>query len=298
VEVGVALPQMATGYGPGTTVDWARCADEGPFSSLSAGERVTFSNPEMVASLAAAAAVTTRIRIFANLWVLPTHAAAMVAQQVTTLDQLSGGRLSIAVGVGAREDDYRALGAPWPGRHARLDAEVAELRRLLDGEPPFEGSDPVGPDRTQADGPEILAGALGPRSMARAARWADGVSGFSLSGRGAEVAGTNERARRAWSDAGRRAPRLVNGTFFVLGVPDPLDTLRAFTARYLGFTGAAFAEAAAAETTAASPDAVRKVLDGAEAAGCDEFVLVPGSTDLRCLTAAAEVVSAWTDQRR
>jgi len=298
MEVGIALPQMATGYGPTTTVDWARAADDGPFSSISAGERVTFSNPEMVASLAAAAAVTTRIRIFANLWVLPTHAAAMVAQQVTTLDQLSGGRLSIAVGVGAREDDYRALGVPWTGRHARLDDEVAELRRLLDGEPPFEAADPVGPARTQASGPEILAGALGPRSMARAARWADGVSGFSLSGKAAEIAGTNERARRAWDDAGRSAPRLVNGTFFVLGVPDPLDTLRAFTARYLGFTGAAFAEAAAAETTAATPDAVREILDGAEAAGCDEFVLVPGSTDLRCLTAAADAVSAWSGARR
>jgi alkanesulfonate monooxygenase SsuD/methylene tetrahydromethanopterin reductase-like flavin-dependent oxidoreductase (luciferase family) len=298
VEVGVALPQMAPGYGPRTTVDWSRLADEGPFSSISAGERVTFSNPEMVASLAAAAAVTTRIRIFANLWVLPTHAAAMVAQQVTTLDQLSDGRLSIAVGVGAREDDYRALDVPWAGRHARLDADVAELRRLLDGAPPFEGSEPVGPGRTQASGPEILAGALGPRSMARAARWADGVSGFSLSGRSAEVAGTNQRATQAWAVAGRSAPRLVNGTFFVLGVADPLATLRAFTARYLGFTGAAFAEAAAAETTAATPDAVREVLDGAEAAGCDEFVLVPGSTDLRCLAAAAEVVSAWHDARR
>ena len=327
MEVGVALPQMAPGYGPRTTVEWARLADDGPFSSISAGERVTFPNPEMVASLAAAAAVTTRIRIFANLWVLPVHAAAAVAQQVTTLDQLSGGRLSLAVGVGAREDDYRALGATWAGRHQRLDDEVAELRRLLAGEPPFEGADPVGPPLTQPHGPEILAGALGPRSMKRAARWADGVSGFSLSGRGEEIAGTNRRADEAWDAGGGRGapqvsgavfcvgggeerggptgraaaawaaaargrPRKVSGTFFVLGVDDPLSTLRSFTARYLGFTGREFAEAMAAETTAATPDRVQQILDGAEEAGCDEFVLVPGSTDLRCLEAAAAWVSA------
>ncbi|MEI2818953.1 MAG: hypothetical protein V9E81_01515 [Marmoricola sp.] len=71
MEIGLALPQMAANYSAHTTVEWARAADEGPFSSISAGERVTFSNPEMVASLAACAAVTERVRIFANLWVLP-----------------------------------------------------------------------------------------------------------------------------------------------------------------------------------------------------------------------------------
>jgi alkanesulfonate monooxygenase SsuD/methylene tetrahydromethanopterin reductase-like flavin-dependent oxidoreductase (luciferase family) len=292
VEVGIALPQMAPGYGPGTTVDWARLADGGPFSSISAGERVTFSNPEMVASLAAAAAVTTRARIFANLWVLPAHPVAMVAQQVTTLDQLADGRLSLAVGVGAREDDYRALGSPWERRFARLDEQVAELRRLLDGEAPFDGADPVGPAALRSGGPEILSGAMGPRSMQRAARWADGISAFSLSGRAAEIAATNRRADAAWAEAGRVAPRKVNGTFFVLGVEDPPATLHSFAARYLGFTGAELAEALAATTRAATTDAVREILDGAEEAGCDEFILVPGSTDLRCLEAAAELVAS------
>jgi alkanesulfonate monooxygenase SsuD/methylene tetrahydromethanopterin reductase-like flavin-dependent oxidoreductase (luciferase family) len=282
---------MAPGYGTRTTVDWARLADDGPFSSISAGERVTFSNPEMVASLAAAAAVTDRIRIFANLWVLPAQPTAMVAQQLTTLDQLSGGRLSVAVGVGAREDDYRALDSPWAGRHARLDDQVAELRRLLRGEPPFEGADPVGPAALRPGGPEFLAGTLGPKSMRRAARWADGISGFSLSGQREEIAALNRRADEAWTDAGRGTPRKVSGTFFVLGVEEPLATLRAFAARYLGFTGDDLAEALAATTTAATPDTVREVLDGAEAAGCDEFILVPGSTDLSCLEAAAELVA-------
>src|SRR5689334_23687196 len=133
MEIGVALPQMAPGYGPGTTVDWARRIDAGPFSSVSVGERVTFHNPEMVATLGACAAVTERVRIFANLWVLPQHPMPMVAQQIGTLDQLANGRLEVAVGVGGREHDYRALDAPFSGRHARLDAKVSELKRLLAG---------------------------------------------------------------------------------------------------------------------------------------------------------------------
>ncbi|MDX6276874.1 MAG: hypothetical protein QOJ72_1002, partial [Nocardioidaceae bacterium] len=187
MNVGVALPQMARGYGPRTTVDWARGIDAGPFSSVSAGERVTFSNPEMVASLAACAAVTERVRIFANLWVLPQHAMPMVAQQIGTLDNLAAGRLDIAVGVGAREDDYRALGREYARRHQRLDANIAELRELLAGRPPFEGAEPVGPTPLQPGGPKLLAGAMGPKAMRRAARWADGISGFSISGDAGEI---------------------------------------------------------------------------------------------------------------
>lgn len=292
MEIGIALPQMAPGYGPGTTVAWARAADEGPFSSISAGERVTFSNPEMVSSLAACAAVTSRVRVFANLWVLPTHSMAMVAQQVNTLDQLADGRLSLAVGVGAREDDYRALDSPFTGRHARLDEQVRELRRLLAGEPPFPGAEPVGPPATRAGGPEILAGALGPKAMRRAAAWADGISGFSLSARAEEIAATNELADTCWQEAGRGAPRKVSGTFFALGVEDPLATLRAFAARYLGFLGTGLADALAADVRGASPEALVEILDGAEEAGCDEFILVPGTVDLRALDAVAEVVAA------
>lgn len=292
MEIGIALPQMAPGYGPGTTVAWAKGADDGPFSSISAGERVTFSNPEMVASLAAAAAVTTRVRIFANLWVLPVHAMSMVAQQVNTLDQLSNGRLSVAVGVGAREDDYRALGSAFTGRHARLDEQVAELRRLLAGDPPFPGAEPIGPEPTRTAGPELLAGAIGPKAMARAATWADGISGFSLPGGQAEIAATNARADRCWADAGRGTPRKVSGTFFALGVDDPLSTLRAFTARYLGFLGPELAGSIAGDVRAATPAAITEILDGAEAAGCDEFVLVPGTVDLRALDAVADLVAA------
>jgi alkanesulfonate monooxygenase SsuD/methylene tetrahydromethanopterin reductase-like flavin-dependent oxidoreductase (luciferase family) len=292
MEIGVALPQMAIGYTTGTTVSWARAADDGPFSSISAGERVTFSNPEMVASLAAAAAVTSRLRIFANLWVLPPQPMAMVAQQVSTLDQLADGRLSVAVGVGAREDDYRALGSSYADRHARLDTQVAELKRLLAGEPPFPGADPVGPPPTREQGPELLAGAMGPKAMRRAAAWADGISAFSLSGDSAEIRRTNELAETCWAEAGRPAPRKVNGTFFALGIAEPLATLHEFAARYLGFLGPELAGGLARGLRASSPDALCEILDGAEAAGCDEFVLVPASTDLRALDAAAELVAS------
>jgi alkanesulfonate monooxygenase SsuD/methylene tetrahydromethanopterin reductase-like flavin-dependent oxidoreductase (luciferase family) len=291
MDIGVALPQMAPDYGPDTTVRWSRGIDDGPFSSVSAGERVTFTNPEMVASLAAAAAVTERVRVMTNVWVLPQHPPAMVAQQIGTLDQLSHGRLTVAVGVGGREEDYRALDSPLERRHQRLDEAVAELRRLLDGGPAYDGGDPVGPRVVQPGGVPILAGALGPKAMARAARWADGVSGFSVAGAERDFHTLNRLADDAWAAADRGTPRKVNGFFYCLGVEDPLPTLRAFTERYLGFLGPELAAAMAAEVHLADTGGVRRALDDAEAAGCDEIVLVPASADPACLEAAAEVVA-------
>jgi len=292
LEIGVALPQMARDYGARTTVDWARVIDDGPFSSVSAGERVTFSNPEMVATLAAAAAVTTRVRIMTNIWVLPAHPMAMVAQQVGTLDQLAGGRLVLGVGIGGRDGDYEALGSPTHRRHQRLDEQVRELSRLLDGEPPYPGADPVGPALAPGRRPEILAAALGPRALARAAQWADGVTGFSVTSARQELVDVSERADAAWSAAGRGTPRKVTGCFYALGVDAAPDVLRDFTERYLGFLGPELARAFAGQMTTHTPDDVRRVLDDAEAAGYDELVLVPATADLRCLEAAAELVAA------
>ena len=293
MKIGVALPQMAENYGPATTVEWARAIDAGPFSSVSAGERVTFNNPEMVATLGACAAITERVRIFANLWVLPQHSMAMVTQQIGTLDQLSNGRLDVAVGVGARDDDYRALGREFGRRHQRLDDDVLELRRLLAGEPPFEGAAPVGPPTIQPNGPVILSGAMGPKAMRRAALWADGISGFSISGDAEEIASSNERADTCWREAGRdTTPLKVSGSFVALGVDNSAEVLRSFATRYLSFLGPELAEALAATAHTSTQDALEAVLDGAERAGCDEFILVPATTDLRFVDAAAEVVSA------
>ena len=295
MDIGIALPTMAPGYGPTTTVDWARGIDAGPFSSVSTGERISFDNQDWTVALATAAAVTGRVRVIANVVVLPLHPAAEVAKQAVALDQVSNGRFTLGVGVGGREHDYRSLGAPFSRRHAHLDEQVAELRRLWAGEPPFDGADPIGPPPVQAGGPPLLAGSLGPKSMARAARWADGVTGFSVAGVADEMAGTFALADRAWTDAGRdTAPRKVNGCFYLLGEDDEAarDELRRFAARYLAVFGPEFADAMAAETRVWNEAALHQLLDGAEAAGCDELILVPGTVDTDCLDRTAALVAS------
>ena len=175
MRYGVCLPYMERDYDRAMILQWCRAIDAGPFYSLSCGERITGYTFEMRMLLAAAAAVTERVRIVPSLYVLPMHSAVWAAKEIATLDQLSNGRVTVTVGVGGREKDYQAVGASFAKRHQRMDDQVAEMRRIWAGEPPFDGADPVGPDPVQAGGPPILVGAMGPKSMQRASHWAQGI---------------------------------------------------------------------------------------------------------------------------
>ncbi len=293
MQVGVALPTMARDYTRRTTITWAQGIDVGPFSSVSCGERLSFHNQEMLVTAAAAAALTERVRVFLNVAVGPLHSAGLLAKQVATLDVLCDGRVTLGLGVGGREADYRTAGSSFDGRHRRLDDLVAELRRLWSGHAPFDGADSVGPVPVQHGGPELLAAAMGPKALARAARWADGVTGFSIDADAAGIAAAADAARTAWTRAERdRPPRLVTGCFAVLGTHDDRGVLQAFTYDYLAIFGDHFARAVADAATVHGAAGLERVLDDADAAGVDEFVVVPGTVDPACLTAIVEIVAA------
>lgn len=290
MEVGVALPQMAKGLDHDSFMAWCRGIDDGPFSSVSAGERITYHNVEGLTACAAAAALTERVRVFANLLVLPWHSPAMVTKELLTIDLISNGRLEIGVGVGGRVQDYDALGSPFDHRHQRLDDAVAEIRRLWAGGTYADGI-PLGPPPVQAN-PRVLAGAMGPKALARAARWADGVSGFTVTATASEAHALFRGTEEAWAAAGRtEKPRLVSGFFFALG-DDAETRLRTFTSDYLDVFGPEVGKMVGEMMTAFTPDRVRQGLDEIEALGCDELILVPATTDVRCLDLVADVVAS------
>ncbi|CPZ17679.1 Conserved hypothetical protein (luciferase-like) [Mycobacteroides abscessus] len=291
MDIGIALPFMCRDYTRESTITWARLADEGPFSTISSGERISYHNQDMWVTLAAAAAVTERVRILANVSVLPAHPVPLVAKQAATLDVLSEGRFILGVGVGGREHDYRCLDASFGRRHQRLDDQVAELRRLWRGEPPFEGADPVGPAPVQDGGPPVVAAAIGPKSLARAARWADGITGFSVPGAPAELAYSADAARAAWQAAGHaEPPMLSSGCFYTLGIPGAESELKQFTREYLAIFGTQIAENVPKTLTNFDADALNRTLDGAEEAGLDEFILVPGASDVAVIEATIELI--------
>jgi alkanesulfonate monooxygenase SsuD/methylene tetrahydromethanopterin reductase-like flavin-dependent oxidoreductase (luciferase family) len=220
------------------------------------------------------------------------HSAVHVAKQAATIDVLSGGRFVLGVGVGGRDEDYRAVGAVFAHRHARLDEQVAVMRRVWAGETVVDGVPPIGPAPVRPGGPPVLAGVMGPKAIARAARWADGLAGFDLGPDPAGIARTLAAFRSAWTDAGRDGqPFLQTSFWFALG-EGGAEHLRAYARRYLMTFGDEIAAEMSGMCSATAPSAVRDALAACEDAGCDEVILVATTPDVDELHRAADLVAA------
>ena len=295
MDIGVALPTMAAGYDRSTTLDWSAGIDAGPFSSISCGERITFRNVEMMVTLSAAAALTERVKVFVNLVVAPFHPPAVAAKELATLDLLSDGRVVVGVGVGGREHDYRAISARFDHRWGRMDEQVATMRSIWAGEPPFAGADPVGPPPVQEGGPPFVAGVMGPKALARAARWAVGVDdGGTVFGIDADaVTASFDRVRAAWSDAGRSdPPHLSVSLWYALG-DGAADRLRDYGYAYMRIMGEELASAMAGGLSAHTPDALAEAVGTLEELGCDELFLVPTTADVAELDRTRDALARW-----
>lgn len=293
VKIGLCFPYWndATPASRGLFLDWCRGVDQGPFSSLSCGERVNGPSVEMSATLAAAAALTERVRIVPTLYVMPMHQAVWVAKHAATLDVLSNGRVTVTVGVGGGTKDRQALEARVERPQAQMERQVEIMRRVWRGEAPFEGTLPVGPEPVQPGGPPILAGVMRPGAVRRAARWADGVYSWSGNGESREIAPQLELVRSAWQQAGRsQAPRHVAGFWFSLA-PGGEERVKSFVKGYVGLHDARAAEKMAARMTRFTPDAVSQALDAYQELGVEECMLNPCSRDLGEVERLAELVA-------
>ncbi len=277
MRLSMTLPTMAGGIDRGLLRAWCQAVDEGPFHALAVGERIGFDNLEMHTTLTFSAAATERVRLASTLTILPMYATAWAAKSLATLDVVSGGRLDLVVGVGGRRHDYDRAERSFAGRHQRLDDQVVELRRIwaggdVDGEP-------VGPAPVQSGGPPIFASAMGPKSTARAARWADGNMGFSL----APDTDDHETSIRtmvdAWAAAGRAERPYVSTSFWYSLGDGAAAELDGYARRYLGIFGDEAAVMMASMCSAAGAEATLASIDRCRAAGMDELYLVPTSSD-------------------
>src|SRR4029453_6259018 len=92
VDVGIGLPTTIPDTEGRTLVEWARRAEEAGFSTLGTIGRLVYPNSDALIALAAAAAVTERIRLTTSILIAPLHAnTALLAKQAASLDRLSGG---------------------------------------------------------------------------------------------------------------------------------------------------------------------------------------------------------------
>lgn len=290
MKIGLCFPYTQEDLSRERILEWFRRVDEGPFSTLSCGERMVGSSIDMMAIMAAAAAATERVRIVPTLYVLPMHPAVKVAKHAATLDLISGGRTSITVGIGGRVDDYRCMEKEPVRRYAKMDEQVAMIRKIWAGELPFEGTEPVGPAVVQPGGPPILAGVTGPKGIARASKWADGIYSWSGNGVREEIEGQLELVRSSWEAAGRDSePQRVAGFWYSLA-PNADEKLKAYVYKYIKIMGDAPARAMASMVDRSSPDAVRASLDAYEELGVEECWLNTATSDLAEIDGLLEVM--------
>ncbi len=279
MRVGIGLPSAIPGAPGERMVEWARRADEGPFSSVGVLDRIVYDSFDPFVSLTAAAAVTTGIKLVTMVVIGPLRTTAVLAKEAASLDALSGGRFVLGLGIGARADDYTVSGMETRNRGQRLAEQLLALKTYWE-------DDRVGPHSGPAGGPLLLAGGLSGEAFTRMARYADGyVHG---GGPPRAFASAASRARAAWSELGRPgAPPLWGQGYFALGAEAEsagADYLR----HYYAFTGPFAEKVAAANLT--TPQAVIDFVRGYEEAGCDELVLLPTVADPTQIDRLADVI--------
>lgn len=268
MRIGIGLPTTVPGVDGPILLEWARTADTGPFSSIAVLDRVVYDSVEPFVALAAAAAVTSRIRLATMIAIGPLRGAALLAKQAASISTLAPGRLTLGLGVGARTDDYAAMGVDHRKRGALLSEQLSHLRAT--------------------DTPaELLVGGASGAGFTRMARYADGYAHGG--GPPRAFASAADRARAAWHDLGRPGePKLWGQGYFVLGDAAEAERGTDYLRDYYAFAGPFAERVTAGNLTSAR--AIRDFVRGYAAAGCDELVLLPTVAGIEQIQRLAEVL--------
>lgn len=271
MKIGIGLPSTFRNI-PGSLLrEWARSADEGPFSSLALLDRLVYQDFESLTTLAVAAGETRRIRLMTAILLAPLRNTGVLAKQAATLDALSAGRLTLGFGIGGREDDYRAASVSFHSRGKRFEQQLEEMTRLWSGEPVDEQTGPVGPKPVQPGGPEVLIGAFAPAAIARLGRWGHGY----LAGGGDlhQIHECFRLAEKSWQQGGRSGkPRLVADAYYGLG-PNAAARSSEYILDYHAPLGPMAQQMA--RFVLSTPEAVRASIQAFADLGTDELVLMP-----------------------
>jgi alkanesulfonate monooxygenase SsuD/methylene tetrahydromethanopterin reductase-like flavin-dependent oxidoreductase (luciferase family) len=277
MDIGIGLPNAVPGVDRAGTVDFARRAEEAGFASLGTIDRISFDNYESLISLAAAAAVTERIRLVTDILISPLRSnTALLAKQAATLDSLSEGRLTLGLAPGGREDDYEVSGLDFHERGKVFERQLQELPKL------WKGEGGVGPAPASDPWPTLLIGGYSQIAHQRAAKYADG---WTMGGGTPDALKEGKAAVEAeWKAAGRDdRPRIVALCYFALG-DDAQHHAREDLLAYYAWLGAEVAEQIA-ESAATDADTVKAYVAAFEEAGCDELIIFatdpdPGQVEL------------------
>jgi probable F420-dependent oxidoreductase len=186
VHFGVILPNYGNGSSPDGIRRVAEAAVELGFHSVWVTEHIVV-GPDAVdpygrvyesfSTLAWLAGRTERIGLGTSIVILPLHNPFLLAKQVATLQELSGGRVTLGVGMGWHRDEFEFMGVEFGRRGRRGDEAIRLMRALWRGEPAFDGRYWSYRDATAephpSPPPEIWIGGSSPHAVKRARELGD-----------------------------------------------------------------------------------------------------------------------------
>ena len=292
MKIGMTLPVMEPDLTRKDLEKWTKKIDTGPWSHIALGERILFPNPEFISALSAVSAWTNRVEIIATVSILTMHNPILSAKQFATIDMLAEGRFTLGVGVGGREEDYTAINSNWSARRwATLAKNVKTMQSVWSKDYHKE----MGPNTFSKAGPQILAGAVGPKAMSMSADFAEGLAGFSFNADLKEINDSFNRVKEAFSQK-KISPRLITSFWFGLG-DTGRDDIKTHLKRYLGWMGEDLAKnlSEIAGFSGNQNDLYNFLVEIKEL-GATDALLVPTSKDISQLSMAEEVVSKFNQE--
>jgi len=164
------------------TIELAQAAERAGFESITLGQHHFMADvvSDPFSLLAAIASHTTELRLATCIYLLPLHHPLHVAEQIATLDEISGGRAVLGAGVGWSPHEYSAYGASTRERGARMEEALTVLRRVWTEEDvAHEGrfwsfpSLTLHPRPIQRPHPPLWVAGVAPKAVERAARLGD-----------------------------------------------------------------------------------------------------------------------------
>ncbi|HVS86258.1 MAG TPA: TIGR03619 family F420-dependent LLM class oxidoreductase [Gaiellaceae bacterium] len=186
MHLGAILPNFGPGSSPDGIREVALAAEEAGFDSIWTTEHIVVGPdaPEIyrrmydsLLTLAWLAGQTERIGLGTSIVLLPLHDPFRLAKEAATLQELSGGRLTLGVGLGSQASEFELMGVPMRGRGKRADETIRLLRQVWAGELEGAFADPL-----PSPAPEIWVGGSSDRAVRRAVELGDAWHPSSGSG--------------------------------------------------------------------------------------------------------------------
>jgi probable F420-dependent oxidoreductase len=219
LRLGVVLRVMGAASQPELLRECAQLADRSGIDDLWVVDHIAIPPDETegsggryldaLATLAYLAAATERIGLGTSVLVLPYRQPLPTAKSVATIQELSGGRLLLGVGVGWMKPEFKALGVPREERGRRTDRVLDTLQRC------FEAADDIVVENEQAfvfrprpARPPIFVGGAPPHALERAVRYGDGW--MPMGGNAEKLAPSIAQLRELAEAAGRPTPEVVS----------------------------------------------------------------------------------------